>query len=529
MKVVTREEMRKIDEYAIEKIGIPGCVLMENAGRGVFELIKKNFKSLVGLNVAIICGPGNNGGDGFVVARHLLNNGASPHVFLLTSRDKVKGDAKLNLDILYKMRIDINEITKDEDVYDVVESFRYFDLIIDAIFGTGFKGSPRGIARTIIQAINESGVPIIAVDVPSGLDSSTGNVEDICVRATWTCTMGLPKRGLILYPGREFAGKIEVIDIGIPRELYANIPVELLEPKRVKFAIPTRKESGHKGDFGRVLIVAGSRGMTGAAKLTSMATLKIGAGLAYLIIPESLNPILETLVTEVITLPVQEKNGALALGAFDAILEYIQKCDVLTIGPGISQNPDTKELVRRILLKVDIPTVIDADGLNNIDIDILKDIKAPKVITPHPGELSRIINIDTQEINRNRIDIVKNVADKIGGCVVLKGAPTVIASHDHKDIYINTTGSSALASGGSGDVLTGMIAGLIAQGADIFDAAIAGVYLHGLAGDIASKYKTKYGVTAQDVLDYVPISIKHLLDESEEFDYQKYLTNFEDN
>ncbi len=512
MKVATPDEMRIIDRIASEEIGIPVEVMMENAGRGVTHLIEKIFKSLNGLKVAIVCGKGNNGGDGLVVARHLINRNASPTVFLLCKKEEVKGAAKVNLNILEKMKVDINELASEHDVLEFAESFRYFDLIVDAIFGTGFKGKPSGVYELTINAINESGVPVIAVDVPSGLNCYNGQVEGACVKANYTCTMGVPKRGLYLFPGRDYAGEIHIVDIEVPKSLYKKIKLETIEKENVKLLLPHRPQFSHKGTFGKVLVIAGSIGMTGAASLTSLSCLKIGAGLCYLAIPQSLNQILESLLKEVITIPLPETDKKiLSIKALDTLLLWAEKCDVLAIGPGLGRHEELHEIITKIIFEIEKPAVIDADGLNNLTYEDIKKLNGKNiVITPHPGELSRLINMSVDEINKNRVDIAERVAKETGIVVALKGAPTIIASPSG-DLYMNLTGNSGLASGGTGDVLTGMIAGLLAQGLKPFEAALCGVYLHGLAGELASKEKTEYSVIASDVMEKIPEALKEVL------------------
>jgi hydroxyethylthiazole kinase-like uncharacterized protein yjeF len=503
MKVVSPTEMKEIDRKAIFDVGIPGCVLMENAGRGIVQIIKDKFKELDNLKVAIVCGRGNNGGDGFVIARWLKNQGAEPHIFLLGNKEDVKGDAKTNLDIILKMGFKIREIKKSKDI----PKFNQFDLLVDAIFGTGFKGSVEGIPKEVIDSMNNAGIPILAVDVPSGLDASNGGVEGSCIKAAFTCTMALPKRGLLLYPGREYTGELHVIDISVPRELYGEINLELLESTEMRLLLPKRPPDGHKGSFGRIFMLAGSVGMTGAACLSSMAALRIGAGLVFLGIPESLNSILEEKVTEVITKPLPEtESKTFGLAAFDLICDEFSESDVLVMGPGLGRHEETAGLIRKILPKISVPTIIDADGINNLTLDDLKAVKGPIMITPHPGELSRLMGRSVKEIQRDRIEAAKSTAKELGLPVVLKGASTIIAVPDGKT-YINPTGNSGLATAGSGDVLTGIIAGLLAQGLSLADAARLGVYIHGLAGDIAADKKTEYGMIASDVLEAIPEAI----------------------
>ncbi|MCK4353376.1 NAD(P)H-hydrate dehydratase [candidate division WOR-3 bacterium] len=509
MKLVTPEEMKKIDEKAIKGLGISGAVLMENAGLGLFEIIQEEAEQIKGLKVGIICGKGNNGGDGFVLARHLLNNGADIGVFLLGKIQEIKGDACLNLDILLKSGFEIKELKTKKDILMFEQECLKSDLLVDAIFGTGFKGKVKGIAENVINIMNKIDIPVLAIDVPSGLNAQDGSIEGVCIKADFTGTMCLPKSGLFLYPGKDYAGDVYVIDIGVPPKLWENINLELLEAPELINLLPERPGNSHKGTFGKVFIVAGSRGMTGAAALTSLSALKIGAGLVRLGIPESLNPILEQKVTEVITVPLAEtKDGTLSVNALNKIIKEIKEATVVAIGPGLSTHVETKMLVQKLVPEISVPLVIDADGINNLTLETFKKIKAPLIITPHPGELSKLIGLTVSDIQHKRIDIAFQFAKKLGVTFILKGAPTIIASKDIK--YLNPVYNSGLASAGSGDVLTGIIAGLLAQGLSLIDSARLGVYIHGLSGEIAAEKLTEYSTIAGDIMNAIPEAIKKL-------------------
>ncbi len=510
MKLVTPKQMRDIDNEAIKDLAIPGVVLMENAGRGCTDEMEARFGPLSSKKIVILCGRGNNGGDGFVIARHCLNRGASVSVFLLGRKEDVSKDAKINLDILLRMGFGVTEVEKKKDIPHLRGALSEGYLVVDAIFGTGFKGKVLGITKEVIEVLNSSNLPVISIDIPSGMSGDDGSVGNVCVRANLTCTMCLPKRGLYLYPGRLFAGEIKVIDIGVPSQIFKDIPVELTETTTLKKFIPGRPPYGHKGIFGRVLILAGSPGMTGAAALSSLSALRTGAGLVYLGIPESLNHILEQKATEVVTIPLPETSKNTISPSAIGVLEKYPKPDVVVIGPGMGIHEETGEFIIKVMDKTDVPILIDADGLNNLkEKDIVGVKKKHLILTPHPGELSRLIGTRTEDINRNRIDIAISLSKKWRVTLVLKGAPTVIASNDR--CYVNTTGSSALATAGSGDVLTGIIAGLCAQGMETFSASALGVYIHGLSGDISAREKTEYGVIAGDVMENIPRAIYNIL------------------
>lgn len=518
MRVVTSGEMRELDRWAIREVGVPGVVLMENAGRGVMRAMAKEFGDPSRLSIAIACGKGNNGGDGFVVARHLLNLGASVTVLLLGRIGEVRGDARVNLDIVRKMGMPIEEITGERKLGLMKRRLKDCDLIVDAIFGTGFKGEAKRIVGKSIGLINSSGIPVVAIDIPSGVNSDNGSAPGPTVKASITCTMNLLKAGLVLYPGREFCGDIYLVDIGSPRLEPKGPWVELVGKELIRGLLPSRPPSGHKGSFGRLLVVGGSRGMSGAAALASYSALRSGAGLVYLAIPQSLNQSMEASLTEVITIPLPETpEGSISMHALSEIKALLTRVDVLALGPGLSTDPETGELVRRLVPKLRIPTVVDADGLNNLvpDPGVVKKVRAPLVLTPHPRELSRLIKKTIPQIEGDRIGFAQKAAKEFGCALVLKGAPTVTAEPEGC-AWVNPTGNSGLATAGSGDVLTGVIGGMLAQGLSPLDSGIVGAYLHGLAGDFASEEVTPYGVVAGDVMDMIPEAIADVLEERRE-------------
>ncbi|MGB2782936.1 MAG: NAD(P)H-hydrate dehydratase [Atribacterota bacterium] len=507
MKVVTSQQMKEIDRKAIEENNLFGLILMENAGLRIFQNLKKIYANLRLKKVIIFAGSGNNGGDGFVVARHLYNYGVKVKVFLLAPFNKIKGEAGENLNIIDKMGVELieTETTKFEEIQEAVQNY---DLIIDAILGTGLQGRVTGLKAKIIDLVNVAGKEVVAIDVPSGLDADTGKLEGPCIKATHTITLALPKIGLLLFPGASYAGKVTVEDIGIPSCLLKNNKIKTNKVTReiVKSLLPFRATYSHKGSFGKVLILAGSVGMTGAAYLASEAAMRSGAGIVVLGIPRSLNPIMEVKLTEVMTLPLAEtEKQSLGEDVEETILKLMKDFSVLGMGPGISLELETQRLVRKIIEKSNIPLVVDADAIYAIskDTNILKKIKVPMVITPHPGEMAKLVNKDTDYILNNQLDITREIAQEFGIVVVLKGARTIIANKEG-EAYINVGDNSGMATGGSGDVLTGIICSLIAQGANNFSAAIAGVYIHSLAGDLARDIKGERGMIAGDILSQVP-------------------------
>ncbi|MCD6319023.1 NAD(P)H-hydrate dehydratase [Candidatus Aerophobetes bacterium] len=506
--------MRELDSLAIEKIGIPGLVLMENAGEKVAELIEEKCSPLSGKLIYIFCGRGNNGGDGLVAARHLFNKRCRVRVFLATQKDKLKGDAATNLKIALNIGIDVREIVSESDVFSLKKELEKKRVIVDALLGTGAKGAPRGVIKELIKLINSLEGNVVAVDIPSGVDADTGEVPGEAVKAKWTVTFAYPKRGLYLYPGMDYTGKIKVVDIGIPYNLLdeGKIKSNLFIREDVPPNLFFRKPSSHKGSFGHLLVIAGSRGMTGAGALASLAALRVGAGLVTLGIPCSLNPILEMKLTEVMTLPLPEtEEGTLSLKALDKICQFARRCKALVLGPGLSTQEETKELVKKIMVSLKIPLVLDADGITALaeNTKLIAQYPAPLIITPHPGELSRLLSISIPEVQKDRIFSSKILAEKTGKIAILKGARTVITD-EQGNSWVNSTGNPGMASGGSGDVLSGILGGFLVQGMGPLMAAKIGVYLHGLSADLVVKEKGQLSLIAGDILENIPQAIRSL-------------------
>ncbi len=514
MKLVTREEMRELDRRTIEEIGILGLVLMENAGRGTAQIIKKRFGPEK-KKVAIFCGRGNNGGDGLVVARYLKNWGWSVKVYLLSEKEKITGDAKVNLEVWLKMGGELKEILNEEELHLIKEEIEKFDLIVDALLGTGLKDEVKGISKEAIHLINALGKPVIAIDVPSGIDATSGKVLGVAVKATLTATFGLPKIGLLIHPGLEYTGELFVVDISIPQVLVEemNLKHTLLDPQEVDLSpLRPRPLDTHKTSYGHLLILAGSVGKTGAAAMAGEAALKMGTGLVTLGVPKSLNPILEVKLTEVMTYPLSDKEGVFSEEALKEVLEILPGKTALAIGPGIGTDRGAKKLTLELLKLSRVPIVIDADGINCLvgELEVLKSKKAPVILTPHPGEMARLLGITSKEVQSQRIELSREFAEKYGVILVLKGSRTVIAEPGGR-VFINPTGNPGMASGGTGDILTGMIGGLLAQGMNPLEAAKLGVYLHGLSGDLAKEERGEVCLVATDLLRYLPQAIKEVL------------------
>lgn len=507
MKLVTAEQMRAIDRRAIEGIGIPGLELMENAGRGIAEFIRDRVFAgkPAGKRVAVLCGAGNNGGDGYVIARYLHSWGAVPQVFLLADREKIKGDALANLTKLDDLEMEVfgAEITPEPG------ALSEDDLLIDAVFGTGFHGEVREPLKSILETVNQAGVPVLAVDTPSGVDINNGSIGGVGVRATYTATLALPKLGHYFYPVRGYCGHIEVIDIGIPEQVVEEQGIEtnLITDEMVCEWVPQHDPTAHKGDCGKLFIVAGSTGMTGAAVMAAESAMRAGSGLVKVGVPASLNDILEVKLTEAMTRPLPElrRPRCLALRSLGVILEEMRVADALCIGPGIGRHHETIELVQRLVKKLDRPAVIDADGLFPFsgETALLRECEAPLVLTPHIGEFARLTGLGIGEVKADRIKSLQTYASEIGKVVLLKGAPTLVATPNGK-LYVSQTGNPGMATGGSGDVLTGVIGALLGYGIEATYAAAAGAYLHGLAGDIAATESGVFGLVAGDILSSLP-------------------------
>ncbi|KPK63882.1 hypothetical protein AMJ83_05400 [candidate division WOR_3 bacterium SM23_42] len=511
MRLVTNAEMKKIDTWAMNELGIPSAVLMENAGRGCVDVLD-NYFPLEDLRVLIICGKGNNGGDGFVIGRHLHNRGALVKIVLLGKVNELKGDALLNFDLAKKAKLDIYPTARFGNLDNVNRAFNP-RVIVDGIFGTGFSGMPKGIHYQAIELINNTEAFVLSIDIPSGVNGDDGQFKKTCVIADATATMCLPKRGNYLFPGRAFCGDLYTIDIGIPYSLIDNEFPRVIEYDDILSLIPYRPPDGNKGTFGNVLVVAGARGFSGAAALASHSALKVGAGLVRLAAPRGIMDALESRLLEVVKVPLaQTADETISSKAAGQLLRLAKISEAVVLGPGITTHPETAEFLRLILPEITVPLIIDADAINILaqHPGTFKKIKAPFILTPHPGELARLVKIKPREINRRRVELATTYAKRFDCILVLKGAPTVIAAPDGTT-YVNPTGNSGLASAGTGDVLVGMISGLLAQGQTLLDAAITGVFLHGLCADRAMDETNEYTLMAGDLIDYLPKAMNFLL------------------
>lgn len=513
MYLVTADEMRRMDQDTIENFGLPGRLLMENAGRGATRMLIETFPDAKRKKLGIVAGRGNNGGDGFVMARYLKEYGISVTVFLLSESKKVQGDAKANLTLLSRLSIPVYE-TPDQKMFEKHKAlFDRQEIWVDAILGTGLQSEVTGFYHHVIQFVNDSRASVFSVDIPSGLDSDTGQPHGISIRADATATFGFAKSGHILYPGKEYTGRLGIVDIGIPAPVVEKMSPRqgLLTPDVICKEYQPRFSCAHKGDTGHLLVIAGSPGKTGAAALTSLSAMRTGAGLVTLGIPAGLNPVLESQVLEVMTLPLHEtEDGVLHESSEQSIRAALQNKKCLAIGPGLGTASTTRKLFFNILRNFNIPVVMDADAITILseNKDVLHSLEAPVIVTPHPGEMARLCSMTSAEIQKDRITVSRNFAMKYNVHLVLKGAGTVIA-HPDGNVYINPTGNPGMASGGMGDVLTGMIAGLLTQGYSPQAATHLGVWLHGAAADCLSQ-RGVVGYLASDVMDEIPSQISLL-------------------
>jgi NAD(P)H-hydrate epimerase len=500
--------MQEMDRLTIQELGIPGVVLMENAARGATRMFLDHFSPSENSHVVVLCGRGNNGGDGYVMARYLSRAGLSVTVIVLSELDKISGDASVNLEVIRHMDLEILEVSRSEGWPEGRQVVRACDFIIDGIFGTGLNSPVKGFYEQVIKDVNSSGKPVMAVDIPSGLNADSGQIMGVAIEADLTVTFGFPKLGQLVFPGADLVGRLTRIDIGIPDTIADRVPATCLmtEPDDFSHLFDVEKQDIHKGNRGHLLVLAGSTGKTGAAALTALGALRAGAGLVTLGTPKSLNPILENKLTEAMTVPLPETpDGSISFEAQGEINKLMAGKTALALGPGLSTHADTAKMVRDLVAGCQLPMVIDADGINALSghLDVLANCRDRVILTPHPGEMSRLTGLKSSEIQKNRISTAIQFVKENGCYLILKGARTLIAE-PNGEIHVNPTGNPALSSGGTGDVLTGLIGGLLARGWPMEKAAIAGVYLHGIAADLLAEVVGQTGILAGELLDVLP-------------------------
>ncbi len=499
MKVLSSKAMKEADRKTIEELGMPGAVLMETAAIRTVELIRHKLPGAK--RFAVLAGPGNNGGDGLAIARLLTNAGLSGSLWSTVRPGGYSGDAGMNEQFLESAAYHINRLGKRESLDRFREELGGVDFVVDALLGIGVDRNVEGLFAELIDAVNNTGLPVVSVDIPSGINADTGAVMGCAIQADWTVTFAFPKLGLLCHEGAEKAGDVFVGQINIPPALVENEPVDLINPDHIMSILPSWNKSVHKGSLGRVMIVAGSTGMSGAAVMAGESALMGGAGLTYLAVPQSLEPATSARLVEVITIPLEEEDpGIISPGAAETILDKAGYCDALAVGPGLDPGSNTAELLEQLIGSSPVPLVIDAGALEALTgrAEILKKAKQPVVITPHPGEMGRLAGLPVREVQENRLRVALDYARKWGVILLLKGFNTVIAAPDGR-ASINPTGGPALATAGSGDLLTGLIASFIAQGVETKNAARAGAFIHGLAGDLVPQGR---GHMARDVMLY---------------------------
>ena len=504
MKVCTAAQMRAIDRRTIETFGIPGMVLMERAGLAVTLSILDRPSPL--RKACVVCGTGNNGGDGFVVARELARRDIRVQVFLIGTKKKVKGDARVNLDIVTRLGVQVREVGTLRQLSLPAE--RRGAVIVDALFGTGLDQGIQGLHAGVIRKMNTSSVPIVSVDIASGISADTGHILGEAVKARDTVTFGLPKVGHLLYPGALYTGRLTVADIGFPSKAVEeeDIRLETIATADIGRLLPERPVDAHKGTFGHLLLIAGSKGKAGAALLSGLAALRAGCGLVTLALPESLANEVTRKFPEAMTLPLPEtREGTLSRKAVPHITGFADKVSAVAIGPGLSLNADVMALVRDVLTRVRRPTVADADAINALmgDAGFLRRIRRRVVLTPHPAELGRLIDRETIQVQADRLGTVRQFAAEFGHVLALKGAHTLVTGRKGR-VYVNLTGNSGMGTAGTGDVLTGMTGALLAAGMDPFEAARASIHVHGLAGDLAAARTDGRALMARDIIGCIP-------------------------
>ena len=507
MRVLTSAQMREADRRTIEEVGLPSAVLMENAGRQVAAAMVSAFEELDAMRVAVLCGPGSNGGDGFVVARVLAARGIDVSVFLVGRADGVTGDARTNLTVLRNLGLDVVEVG-DVPAWelhgtDVLGA----DVVVDALYGTGLRGPLEGLVQTIVDDVNSSTRPVVAIDLPSGLSADTHEVIGPSIDATLTVTLGAPKLPLVLPPGELRAGMLVVADIGIPDPVIQSVSgpwIDVLTREGMRELIEPRSPESHKGDYGRLLIVAGSRGKTGAAALAALAALRSGAGLVTVAAPASSIAAIAAHGAEFMTLPLDETaDGTVAQSAVDELLAF--DADVIAIGPGLGRSPSVSAVVQALVEHSGVPLVLDADALYAFagEADRLVGREGLDVIvTPHVGEMARLVGLTSDEVQSRRLEVARDFAATHRVHVVLKGYRTIIASPERRT-SINPTGNAGMATAGAGDVLTGVIAAWLGQLLDAEAATRLGVFLHGLAGDLAEADEGEVALIAGDILGHL--------------------------
>jgi len=514
MKVVTAKEMQELDRLASAQFEIPTARLMERAGEQLLAALRAYLGTLDGKRIVIAAGKGNNGGDGLVLARLLREHPCTVETYLAADASTLRGLAQEQWQRLRRAGgpscqcFDRTKWTTDQ----FRRAAAGADVIVDALLGTGLTAPVEGAYAELIGAINSAGAPVLAVDLPSGINADTGAVMGVAVTAAVTITFALPKLGLLLHPGAARSGRVIVVDIGIPQDAIDRLAltVEQITPASIRRALTPRSPQQHKGDFGHLLIISGSEGKMGAAAMSALGALRAGTGLVTVAIPRSQNPIIQQLVMEAMSAPMAETvEHTLAEASLPALIQLAAGKRAVALGPGLSLHPETQALVRALTSQLLCPLVIDADGLNAIAgrETATATRQAPTVLTPHPGEMARLLGCTANHVEADRPSAAREAARRYRAWIVLKGAHTLVADPDGH-LWINTTGNPGMATGGTGDVLTGILGGLLAQSISLPDAATAAIYLHGLAGDLAARQTGQAGLIARDLIAQLPAAFQ---------------------
>jgi len=532
MKLPKAHEMQALDKCATDHFGIPGIVLMENAGLGTVRMMEEELGPCKGKFAIIFIGPGNNGGDGLVIGRHLHQRGCEPIFFFLVKPDSLQGDAATNLNIIRKLKLPFHVIDNSTRVETIPVLYKQIEsrgkpcyCIIDALFGTGLTRGLEGHFANAINLINRPdfahNIPVISVDIPSGMDSDSGRILGTSIVANYTATYGCAKPGQIMHGSSELTGKLQIIDIGIPPEAFIKspIPTELVteDLARIWLKKLSRDKSSHKGSHGHLFVIAGSAGKTGAAILVSRGAMRSGCGLVTMAAPYDLNAIFETSCAEAMTLPLPTSSSIINVSDLSFLIKHLNDKNAIVMGPGLGQDKRTADLVVHLYNNVSRPMVVDADALNILaaNKNRIQKPAGPRILTPHPGELARLTDSTSQTIQDNRLHAAREAHASFNNdkqvIIVLKGDGTVIVS-DNGEAMINTSGNPGMATGGMGDILSGVIGSLISQGLSCLEAAAAGVFLHGKAADDLH-VNAGYGYTATEVADRIPYTLKRFLNQ----------------
>lgn len=517
MKILDAKQMRNIDARTVREYGISTMVLMENAGARSTEALEELCDDLEHRGVLLLCSKGNNGGDGFVVARHLHNRGVQARVVLLCQPSEVRDEALANLRILGKIGVEVTVAADAGAWRDLLPELERYDLIVDAILGTGLKGAVRGFLKGVISDLACLDAEVVALDIPSGLCADSGRVPGEAVVADFTLAMGLPKIPHVFPPAELFCGDVCVVDISLPAAAVEaeDVTLDLLQEDAVRRMLPTRARDSHKGDFGHVLVVAGSRSKPGAAALAAQGCLRVGGGLVTVATGRNAQPMVHAHCAEAMVEPLPEtEGGTLSRTVLTPLLKMLDGKGALVLGPGLGTATDVTQVIRKLVQKVELPVVVDADGLNAFATKpalLTGDAKRPRILTPHPGEFARLLGKKTEEVLHRRLELARRFAHDHQCFVVLKGYRTLVVTPSGHS-YVNSTGNPGMATAGSGDVLSGMIGALVAQSTDLLPGILAAVYLHGLAGDRAAAHRGVPGLMASDILDHLPETMHRLIE-----------------